>query len=56
MYSSEMEKKKKNLALNFFSIVGLCHNRVILRCLKQYKSYASALVLFFLLGLFKGFS
>jgi len=33
MYSEK--KKKKNPALNFFSIVDFCHNRVILRCLKQ---------------------
>jgi len=35
MYSSEM---KKTPALNIFSIVGFCHKRVILRCLKQQKS------------------
>jgi len=40
MYSSEM---KQNSCIKLFSIVGFCHNRVILRCLKQKKSYASAL-------------
>jgi len=53
MSSDEMEKEK-NAALSFVSIVGFCHNRVILWRLKQWKSCVSALV--FLLGLFKDFS